>query len=239
MTALDFSRRSDRAELMDDAAVDFATFRACLVDLAKANRWTLNHRPTLGFLERLHREGRWPQGRPLRLVDVGSGYGDMIRAIDRWAARRGLDIELTGVDLSPWSAKAAASVTPAGRPIRWVTADAFVDERPADVVTSALFTHHLSDDEVVRFLRRMEATAEIGWFVNDLHRHAAPYFGFALLARVMGWHRFVRHDGPVSVARGFTVSDWRRLTGAAGLAGADAEVRWRFPFRICVSRVRA
>ena len=238
MTALDFSRRSTLTELMDDETVDYATFRACLVDLAKANRWTLNDRPTLNFLERLVSSGRWPTGRPLRVVDVGSGYGDMLRRIDRWAARRDLKVELTGVDLSPWSARAAAEATPRDRPIRWITADAFLDERPADVITSALFAHHLPDDQVVRYLQRMEATAEIGWFVNDLHRHPLPYAGFALLSRLMGWHRFVQHDGPISVARGFTIADWATLIAAAGLPPGAAEVRWRFPFRVCVARVK-
>jgi 2-polyprenyl-3-methyl-5-hydroxy-6-metoxy-1,4-benzoquinol methylase len=174
----------------------------------------------------------------LRLVDVGSGHGDLIRAVDAWAARRGLAVELIGVDLNPWSARAAAEATRPGRPIRWITADAFARAEPADVVTSALFTHHLPDEAIVRFLRQMEATATIGWFVNDLHRHAVPHAAFTLLSTVMGWHPFVRHDGPISVARAFTAEDWRRLIGEAGLAGAPVEVSWRFPFRLCVSRLR-
>lgn len=238
MTALDFSRRSNAPELMDDESTDYATFRACLVDLARANRWTLNHRPTFQFLDRLRREDRWPEARPLRIVDVGSGYGDFLRAVDRWATRRGVAVELTGVDLNPWSARAAAAATPPGRRIAWVTADLFEDRRPADVITSSLFAHHLTDEAIVRFLRRMEASAEIGWFVNDLHRHRLPYVGFALLARLMRWHRFVRHDGPVSVARAFTRADWAKLVARADLDPAAVRVAWRFPFRLCVSRVK-
>lgn len=238
MSALDFSRRSSASELMDDARTDYATFRACLVDLAKANRWTFNHRPTFGFLERLRRENRWPAGRPLRIIDVGSGYGDFLRGADRWASRRGLAVELTGVDLNPWSARAAEAATAPGRPMAWVTADFFEDHRPADVITSSLFAHHLADAALVRFLRRMEETAEVGWFVNDLHRHPLPYAGFSLLARLMRWHRFVRHDGPISVARAFTRADWARLIEEARLDPAAVEVDWRFPFRLCVARVK-
>ncbi len=239
MTSLDFHRRSTLAEWMDDEGVDYATFRACLVDLAKANRWTLAHRPTLAFLHRIRRLGLWPTQRPLRLVDVGAGHGDMLRAIDRWCARRGLAVELVGVDLNPWSARAAAEATAPGRPIRWVTADAFADPEPADVIVSALFTHHLPDALIARFLGQMEATAGIGWFVNDLHRHPVPHAAFALLSAAMRWHPFVRHDGPISVARAFTDGDWRRLIAQAGLDGLPIEVRWRFPFRLCVARLRA
>jgi SAM-dependent methyltransferase len=223
---------------MDDDAVDYATLRACLIDLAKANRWTLAHTPTLAFLTGLHRRGLWPTDRPLRLLDVGSGYGDLIRTIDRWAARRGLAIDLTGLDLSPWSERAAAEATPPGRPITWATGDVFDDTRPADVIVSSLFTHHLSDALIVRFLRRMETRAEIGWFINDLHRHPLPYRGFALLAKAMGWHPFVQHDGPISVARAFTAADWSALIAQAGLSADTVRIAWRFPFRLCVSHVK-
>lgn len=235
---LDFSRRSSAVEWMDDAAVDYATLRACLIDLAKVNRWTLAHAPTLAFLSGLRGRGLWPKDRPLRLIDVGSGYGDLVRAIDQWAARRGLAIELTGIDLSPWSACAAKEATAPGRPITWVTGDVFDDARPADVVTSSLFTHHLPDAMIARFLRDMEARAQIAWFVNDLHRHPLPYGGFALLSKAMGWHPFVQHDGPISIARAFTISDWGALIAEGGLNAEDVRISWRFPFRLCVSRVK-
>ena len=238
MTDRDFSRRSDRPELMDDPATDYPTFRACLVDLAAVNRMTLAHRPTLAFLAGLARRGLWRRDRPLRLVDLGSGHGDALRAVDRWAARRGLPLDAVGVDLNPWSARAAAEATPPGRPLRWVTADAFADERPADVIVSGLFAHHLPDEAVVRLLGHMEERAALGWFVNDLHRHPLPHAGFTLLSRLMRWHRFVRHDGPVSIARAFTPGDWARLVARAGLDGEAVRVRRRFPFRVCVSRVK-
>ncbi len=85
------------------------------------------------------------------------------------------------------------------------------------------------------FLRWMERHARHGWFVNDLHRHALPYHGFRLLARAMRWHRFVQHDGPVSIARAFRRAEWQRLLAEAGVPG---EVRWVFPFRLCVGRLR-
>jgi len=238
MSELDFSRRSGAAEWMDDDAVDYATLRACLVDLAKVNRWTLAYGPTLAFLNGLNRRGLWPKDRPLYLLDVGSGAGDLIRTVDRWATRRGLAIDLTGIDLSPWSERAAAEATPPGRPITWVTADVFDDARSADVITSSLFTHHLSDAMIVRFLRTMETRARIGWFINDLHRHPLPYMGFKALSKAMGWHPFVQHDGPISIARAFTKADWRALIAQAGLSRDAVRIAWRFPFRLCVSRVK-
>jgi hypothetical protein len=143
------------------------------------------------------------------------------------------------VDLSPWSAKAAARATAAERPITYITGDAFAQEGEFDVVTSSLFTHHLKHEMIVAFLDFMEARAEIGWFVNDLHRHPVAYAGFSVLSRVMRWHSFVQHDGPISVARAFTRPDWLEMIEAAGLDPADVDVAWRFPFRLCVARLKA
>lgn len=233
---LDFSRRAETPELMDGPDVDFETFRGCLADLAKVNVLTLAHRPTLAFLARLHRDGLWPNDRPLMILDVGSGYGDMLRAINRWARKRGLEVRLTGLDRNPWSERSAERVLGSAG-IAWVTQDLFDYRGGADVVVSSLFAHHLDDASLVRFIEWQEANARIGWFINDLLRNRFSYYGFALLARLMLWHPFVRHDGPVSIRRAFRPADWRRLLAHASARQAVIEP-W-FPFRLCVSRMRA
>ncbi|MFC3714496.1 methyltransferase domain-containing protein [Sphingoaurantiacus capsulatus] len=234
----DLRTRSFAAEWMDDPAVDEATFAACLIDLAAVNGWTLARPPTLRWLAQATRD--WPRARRFTLVDVGYGQGDMLRHIHRWATRRGLVPELIGVDLSPWSETSAREATPAEMAIDYRTGDVFevAFDRPVDFVISSLVAHHLDDDQLIAFLRWMEATAAKGWFVNDLHRHAIAYHGFRALSSVMRWHPFVRHDGPLSVARAFRRDDWERLIAGAGLDRATIELRWHVPFRLCVGRLR-
>ena len=248
MHTLDFTQRSTRAELMDTEPVEFEDFRACLRDLARVNRLTLAYRPTLAFFERLWaRHGvvspsatgqARRRSRPIEVLDVGSGYGDMLRAIHSWAQRRGVRVALTGIDLNPWSRRAAREATPSHVDINWVTADAFSYDPPrgVDVVISSLFAHHLPDPLVVRFLRWMQQRARLGWFVNDLQRHRLPYVVFHQAARALRLHRFVQHDGPVSIARAFQPADWSRLLGSAELDGADITVRRAAPFRLTVER---
>lgn len=220
---------------MDTEAVRPEDFAACLRDLAAVNTVTLARGPTVNFMRRATR--RAPD-RALTVLDVGCGDGDMLRRLHRWAGRTGRRLTLTGVDLNPLSIQSAEAATPAALGIAYRCADAF---DPAlgnfDIVLSSLFTHHLSDAEVMRFLAEMEQRARVGWFVNDLHRHALAYHGFYALSSLAGWHRFVRHDGPISVARSFRRGDWQALLRAAGLDGV-AEVRWHVPFRYCVSRLR-
>jgi SAM-dependent methyltransferase len=232
---LDFSRRADLPELMDDPGVDFETFRACLADLAKVNRMTLAYRPTLAFLDRVFDQGLWPRDRPAVILDVGSGYGDMLRLIARWAKAKSLDVRLVGLDRNPWAARSAERVL-GSEGIRWISEDVFQRQGGADIVISSLFAHHLDDASLVRFLEWQEVNARIGWFINDLRRDPVSYCGFSVLARLMLWHRFVVHDGPVSIRRAFRPEDWTALLAKAGVRGARIEP-W-FPFRLCVSRIR-
>ncbi|AXC49479.1 methyltransferase domain-containing protein [Paracoccus suum] len=236
--ARDLSRRSNEPELMDGEDVDYETLRGCLQDLARVNVLSLGHRPTLALLDTLRHGGRLPADRPLAVLDVGSGYGDLLRAVDRWAARRGVPVRLTGLDLSPWSARAACEV-PGSDTIRWETGDVFDYAGRADVVVSSLFTHHLDDALVTRFLRWMEDRASVGWFINDLHRHRLSHAAFGPLAAALRMHPFVRHDGPVSIARAFVPEDWRRLIHAAGIPSGEVRIQRWFPFRLCLSRIKA
>ncbi len=244
-TKIDFSTRADPAELPEwmDEPCSYEDFRACLVDLAQVNSLTFASRPTLDFLGRLWRSGshvsKARHGAPsavLCIVDVGCGGGDLLRRIERWAAANRIPVKLTGIDLNPYAARAAREFTPASSEIEWITGDAFSYTEPIDVVLSSLFTHHLAEPEIVRFLAWSEAVAQRGWFVNDLCREPLPYRLFSVLAGAMRWHRFVRHDGPVSFRRSFREDDWQRMTAAAGVQSTKLK-RWT-PARLCVERMK-
>jgi SAM-dependent methyltransferase len=161
----------------------------------------------------------------------------MLRTIARWAAKRGVEAELVGVDLNPRSEMAAKEHTPAGMPIRWITGDyADLAGQGWDMVVSSLVAHHMTHDQLVAFVRFMETESATGWLVNDLHRHGFAHWGFPVLARVFGWHRIVRLDGTLSIARSYRPAEWPPVLAEAGVP--DARVYRAFPFRLCVERLR-
>jgi hypothetical protein len=162
----------------------------------------------------------------------------MLRRVEQWARRHRLDVRLVGIDLNPYAARAAREWTAAGSAIKWVTGDAYCYAGPVDVVLSSLFAHHLEDEELVRFVGWMEATARVGWFVNDLVRERVPHDLFGVLAGAMRWHRFVRHDGPVSFRRALREKDWERLLLAAGVDPAAVQLQRWTPGRLCLGRLR-
>ena len=225
--------RSREAERMDADDLDPAIYADVLRDLAQVNRLTLSGRPTLGFLRRALGDAK-----RFRLLDVGFGQGDMLRRIARWAAARGLAAELVGIDLNPNSAAVAIAATPPALAIDWRTGDyADLAGGGFDIVLSSFVAHHMSDEQLIAFLRFMEAQSARGWLVNDLHRHRFAHFAFPLLAATMRWHPIVRHDGRLSIARSFRRGEWRDLLARAGVADVARIVR-RFPFRLCVERIR-
>jgi SAM-dependent methyltransferase len=225
-------------ELMDSEAVGYEEFAECLRQLEMLSRATFAYWPTLSWLRRaLDGVAR---DRVVTVLDVGCGHGDFLRRIHRWGVARGRSFALTGVDLNPLARSAAEAATPSGLPISFETSDVFAlgEDRRFDFIISSIFTHHLEDDGVVRFLQWMERHAVLGWFINDLHRHAVPYWFLVILFRLMRFNRLVSHDGPVSVRRAFVRRDWENLIARAGLAGEGVEIRWRVPFRWGVGRVK-
>ncbi len=229
---INLSRRVSPKELPEwmDGDCSYEDYRDCLRSLRNVNRWLLGYRPTLAWLQRLPRGPR----KPIHILDVGSGGGDLLRQIAVWARRRSIAVKLTGIDLNPHAARAAAESTPKEFEIDWITGNAMLYQpgRKIDVVLSSLTTHHLENDEVVSLVRWMESTVQMGWFINDLEREEWSYRLFGWVP----WHPMVRHDGPVSFRRAFRREDWVNLLAAAE---APAEVvtieRWR-PGRLCVGR---
>ena len=235
---LDFSRRANLIELMD-LPCPYEELRSCLHDIARVNRLTLAQRPTLGWLQELIATGPVSSA-PLRIVDVGCGYGDTLRKIDRWAAKRGVAVKLTGIDLNPDAIRAARQATPSSQQIEWLVGDALADhtDGPIDVVICSLLTHHLTNSQIVLFLRWMEQTARRGWFIDDLHRKPMPYHLFRLWSLLTDWHPFVKNDGPVSIRRSFVAEDWQDLCAAAEISGELVSIREHRPARLCVGRVK-
>ncbi|HEY1803061.1 MAG TPA: methyltransferase domain-containing protein [Terracidiphilus sp.] len=230
----DFLHRAELTELMDEPC-SRDELRACLRDLSRLNRWFLAYRPLLDWLNTFVPLN---PSRPLHILDVGCGYGDSLRRIERWARNRSVAVELTGLDLNPDAIAIAAETTPSGSAIRWVASDVFcwVPGKPVDLIVSSLFTHHLPEPELIRFVEWMDLTSELGWFINDLSRAAVPYHLLRAFTRLCRLHPFVQHDGPVSIARAFIPDDWRRICAAAGLDLRDVSIQPVWPARLCVSR---
>ena len=237
----DLSTRASLArfpELMDQPCSQ-DDLRACLHDISRVTALTGGYRPTMAWLNHVY--SVMPvQPRPIHIVDVGCGYGDFLRLIHRWAADKNLPVTLTGIDLNPDAVQIARAATIPGT-VTYLAGNAHDFHPPAgiDIVISSLVMHHLENREIVDMLDWMEANARLGWFISDLHRQGFPYKAFKVLAKFMPWHRFVKHDGPVSILRSFRPADWAALLKAAAIPPKAYVLQQYTPARLCVARLKS
>ncbi len=223
-------------EEMDAVELPPARYARVLADLSRINALTLAARPTLGFLDRVR--ARRIGARPWRILDVGFGAGDMLARIARWGDKRGVALDLVGVDLNPKSAPVAE--TRLGNAARFITGDyRDLAGEGWDIILSSLVTHHMTPDQRRDFLRFMDREASRGWLVNDLHRQRLPFAGYPLLAALAWVDPIVRRDGQLSVGRSFRRAEWAAMLDAALTDGAaQCRIFRSFPYRLCVERVR-
>jgi SAM-dependent methyltransferase len=229
-----FSSRCLLPELMDDPALPAAEHRRALAGLARINLVSA----AAASLRRplAHLCASLPAGRPVRVLDVATGGGDVPVRLARWARRRRLPLYIDGCDVHPGAvAIAQGRAARHAVPVRFFTHDALRDGIPPgyDAVISCLFLHHLADAQATHLLAAMGEAASHLVAVNDLLRSPLAYAVAWVGTRVLSASPVVHHDGPLSVRAAFTLEEAGALAAAAGLHGA--RLRWQWPFRFLLT----
>jgi len=210
--------RVDRPEWLDERRLSAAEVVANLHDLERVNRLLGGARSVLAHVPRAL-EGL-AQGRPVRVLDIACGAGDVLSAVALVVKRRGLVIKGVGVDVNPDVLAYARRISRHLPELRWVCADARLlpfPPRSFDLVVCATFLHHLSPVEAPVFLHRAASLSRGGLIVADLIRSAPAAAGFALVARLLRFSPVTRHDGAVSLRRAYQPTELREFARAAGL----------------------
>jgi len=232
MTPVDFRRRSDELELMDADDTPEEELRATFRELAFINRRLGGHAATLGAFDALTPPGT----KRLRILDVGCGDGEAASVIRGWAAARGLEAEVHGIDLSGASVRLAQERRRPGLTFSQEDLFALGEGDVYDIVHAGLMLHHCPGDSAARALKAMHERARLGVAVNDLHRHPLAYHGIKKLTAALSGNRLIRHDAPLSVLRGFSRSELEDMCGRARLPAPDIRWRWAFRWQMSVPR---
>lgn len=223
---------------MDEPGLDPARHRLALDALARVNRVSLTAGRVWHEVHALAARGV----RPVRVLDVACGGGDVLVGIAARARRTGVDLEATGCDVSPVAIERAhARALSLGQQggVRFVQLDALREELPGrhHVVCCSLFLHHLERVGAVSLLGAMAGAAERVLLVQDLQRSRV---GFALAwvgLRLLTTSEVARADGPTSVRAALTLGEARAIAADAGLAGAQVRACW--PARFTIRWARA
>jgi 2-polyprenyl-3-methyl-5-hydroxy-6-metoxy-1,4-benzoquinol methylase len=227
---------SRQAELMDDPSLATADHLHALSALARINAFSGTAGQLAAAIQRLTADAR-----PLEVVDIACGGGDVTMALARRLARLRLTgdhaspkpaLRITGIDVSQRAvdhATALATRAPIvdGAEIAFAVRDVVADGCPTcDVAVSSLFLHHLDDPDAVRVLEALAAAARIGVVVSDLLRSRAGLVLAMVGTTVLSSSRVARVDGPLSVRAARTLSEYRDLFDRAGLHGAVIRRAW-------------
>jgi 2-polyprenyl-3-methyl-5-hydroxy-6-metoxy-1,4-benzoquinol methylase len=218
--------RQRRPEMMDQPELDPRAHRAALRGLERINFWSNSARILWKPIRILAREF---SSRPLRLLDIATGAGDVPLRLWRRAQRAGMPLDVAGCDISPVSIEFARKRAEECQvPATFFTADVCRDELPGDydVITSSLFLHHLDAEEAVLLLRGLARVARRLVLVSDLNRSRAGYLLAWMGTRLLSLSRVVHTDGPRSVEGAYTIPEAQALAERAGLTEASVEPRW-------------
>jgi 2-polyprenyl-3-methyl-5-hydroxy-6-metoxy-1,4-benzoquinol methylase len=165
---------------------------------------------------------------PLRILDVASGAGDMLLGLAARAKRAGIELHLSGCDISPTALDYASQhARQAGANISFFRHDVLRDALPGhyNVVLCSLFLHHLEEAAAVQLLQRLASAADLV-LLHDLRRDICGLLLTYAAAWLLTTSHVVHVDGPRSVRAAFTMPEVRQLARQAGLSGATVEPQW-------------
>lgn len=217
-------------ELLDDPSSDTALATRSLQDVARSNRWFGGANAVIAELVPVLAAARG-RSAPLTLLDVGTGAGDIPELARRIADRGGVHLLTMGLEVTP--ALAAASRPRCGDAIAGDALALPFADRSVDIVTCSQVLHHFEAADGARLLAELNRVARVRVIVADIRRAWAAAAGFWVGSWALGFHPVSRHDGVVSVLRGFRAAELSAAVVAA--TGCLPSVRNRRGFRVTAS----
>ena len=201
MTAILVPPRRRGVEILDLPDLDPNLVKRSLADVVRCNTLFGGLSSALEEIKSTFKD----LPRHATLLDVGTGLGDIPGRAKTLAKENGVDLTTLGFD-------SALEVTRAsGESVSFaVCGDAlnlpFAD-RSVDVVMCSQVLHHFDEADAATLLREMDRVARIRVIVSDIRRSWIAAAGLWLVSFPLRFHAVSRHDGVVSVLRGFTPNE--------------------------------
>lgn len=225
-----FETRSLKLERIDTGDYTSEEYDRFLKEIGFINRFIGDFR-ALG--KTLLREIEKEKLNEFSVLDVGAGSGEILREIAEFARRKKKQAKLFGLELNARSADAISEESKNFAEIKSVQANAlrlpFADQT-FDYAISSLFTHHLTDGQIVETLQEMKRVVRRKIFIIDLHRHKIAYFSYKIFCAAFQISPLVREDGSLSILRSFKPTELENLARKAGFE--NIAVKRVFPFRL-------
>jgi len=211
-------------EVLDEPGVSASLVARSHTDIARANALFGGTRAVVARVREL--AARLPES-PL-IVDVGAGTGDILDAVCTMLRQSGRNPRPVAVDTALTLAPAVRR-----RGSHFICGSIFALPLPtacADLVIAAQVVHHFPPDVLPLVFAELNRVSRQSVLVSDLRRSWLAAAGLWLTSFPLGFHPVSRHDGVVSVLRGFTQGELRDVVQSA--TGASADVRTHLGWRV-------
>ena len=174
-----------------------------------------------------------PQTETLTILDVGSGGGDLLNIVSSIRA----NTKMTALDLNQNACEYAAREHPSLHVVQGSVLALPFRDRSFDIVHASLFLHHFTESQLNEILQSLSAVARYGIVINDLRRSVFAYIGITLLTRLFSRSNMVKHDGPLSVSKGFTKKELQQLCSTLSSVSISIRRRWAFRWLVCIKKI--
>jgi 2-polyprenyl-3-methyl-5-hydroxy-6-metoxy-1,4-benzoquinol methylase len=227
-----FKTRTDKAEIMDDFELKGRELEVVLQDLNNVNKRLGGYKITINGIKKLMTNRK----KTLTIADVGCGSGENLRQIAKWTKRENISVELIGIDANLNTINLAKSLSTEFNNITFVQQDVFDESfknHQMDIICLSLTLHHFKDKDIKKLLPLLYQNSTLGLVINDLQRHWLAYFLFHLYSAVLMKSKIAKHDGKVSILRGFKKNELEKYKTIVKPKNLHLEWCWAFRY-LCI-----
>lgn len=204
-------------------------YHRCLHLLSRINRLLGGFRAAKRALKNLRQS-------PLSILEVGCGGGYFCREMHTWFP----NTRILGIDINPEAIAHAQKHPPGDKLSFQIQKDKTLNfpDNYFDVAISMLVCHHMTDQELIAFIKESYRICTHAVIINDLQRHILAYASFSLLVPFAFPSRLIWQDGRLSVRRSFRKKDWTALLEKAGFKKSEYQLEWNWAFRWTLTLVK-
>lgn len=230
MIAFSNKYRSQQIEIMDDLNFQGSEMKNLLNDLKIVNKWLGGNNITMDGIQKLLEPN--PKNKTITILDIGCGDGESLRKCVDFVRRYNYNFELIGIDFNENILSYAETQSTNYPNIKFQKVDVFLDENlipNCDIALCTLFLHHFSNEKIENLLKTLINKTNIGLVVNDLERNKNAFNLFKIASNLFLKTKTARHDGLVSVARGFKRAELQNISKKIPLQ--ESEISWCWAYR--------
>ena len=165
----------------------------------------------------------------LKILDIGSGSSDNLLS----AKSNYPNMQILSID------KNMRALSSSDNLLEKINSNAFelpFKNNSCDIIHSALFLHHFTEEQIKILLKEFLRIARIGIIINDLQRSYLALLGIKILTVLFSKSEMVKNDAPLSVKRGFSKQEILNLLEDVGVKNFAIKKKWAFRWMVVIKK---